>query len=254
MLSIRFTQAAIQRLMQLSSYKAPLAKPLVLLVAMCYVCSPAAVAKVLSEKDTAGSRLLAWGEALADISLKEEGPGIALESELKIAVAVLLRMLEELCNENLFEDAKTLDLRRKFFQSLLILMVRLKELQEAEEESKDEDEDIEGDEDEDEDDTDEEDDDFGGDEKLEETEDQFLERYARKAQELEKEALEDAEGGDEEDGSELEIGVLGLTDQLPSVYAFLQKYGKKLMGASPLPHEVVAGFEDNFPGSDQFFH
>lgn len=46
------------------------------------------------------------------------------------------------------------------------------------------------------------------DEKLEETEDQFLERYAQKAQELEKEALEEAEGGEEEDGCELDIGKL----------------------------------------------
>ena len=46
------------------------------------------------------------------------------------------------------------------------------------------------------------------DDEEEETEDQFLERYAQKAQELEKDALEEAEGGEEEDGQELEIGKL----------------------------------------------
>jgi hypothetical protein len=48
------------------------------------------------------------------------------------------------------------------------------------------------------------------DEKPEETEEQFLERYAQKAQELEKEAREEAEGGEEEDGQELEIGKIRL--------------------------------------------
>ncbi|KAI5054131.1 hypothetical protein GOP47_0030976, partial [Adiantum capillus-veneris] len=251
-LSVRFTQVAIQRLMQLNNRKAPLAKPLVLLIAMCYVCCPNSVARVLFENDAAGSRLLAWGEALADLSLSEEALGITLESELKIAVAVLLRMLEELCKENVIQDAKVLDLRRKFSVSLLTLSIRLKELQEAEEESKDE-ADNDGEEDEDEDDSDAEDDDSEDDETLEETEDQFLERYAQRAQDLEKETLEEAEGGEEEDGCELEIGVLSLSDQMPSVYTFLQNYGKKLMSETPLPHELVAEFVDNFPDSAQFF-
>ena len=55
------------------------------------------------------------------------------------------------------------------------------------------------------------------DDEVEETEDQFLERYAQKAQELEKDALEEAEGGEEEDGEELEIGKLVL-------YVFLNLY------------------------------
>ncbi|MCO5600947.1 hypothetical protein L7F22_055064 [Adiantum nelumboides] len=253
-LSVRFTQAAIQRLMQLSNPKAPLAKPLVLLIAMCYVCCPNAAAQVLFQNDNARSRLMAWGESLADLSLSEEGLGITLESELKVAVAVLLRMLEELWNENATQDAKVLDLRRKFSLSLLTLSVRLKELQEAEEESKDEEGDHDGEEDEDEDDIEDDDDDSEEDEKLEETEDQFLERYAQKAQDLEKDALEEVEGGDEEDGCELEIGVLSLTDQMPSVYTFLRKYGKKLLNESLMPRELVAEFVDNFPDSAQFFH
>eukprot|EP00250_Pteridium_aquilinum_P033256 c5372_g1_i1 orf=217-3513(+) len=250
-LAVRFTRVAIQRFMQLSSSKVPLAKPLVLLIAMCYVCSPNAAAKALSEKEESRSPLLAWGEALADLTLSVEGPELALESELKLTVAVLLRMLEDLCNTNLIYDPRTRDLRHKSYLSLLTASIRLKELQDAEEESNDGDG---TDSEEDEvDDTDEEDDESEDDEKLEETEDQFLERYAQKAQELEKEALDEAEGGEEEDGYELEIGVLGLTDQMPSVYACLQKYGNKLMSESPLPPEVVREFVENFPDSAQFF-
>ncbi|MCO5604749.1 hypothetical protein L7F22_058919 [Adiantum nelumboides] len=48
------------------------------------------------------------------------------------------------------------------------------------------------------------------DEKLEEIEDQFLERYAQKAQDLEKDALEEVEGGDEENVCELETGIVGV--------------------------------------------
>lgn len=84
-LAVRFTQAAIQRFMQLSSSKVPLAKPLVLLIAMCYFCSPSAVAKALSHKDETRSPMLAWGEALVDLSLSEDGSALALESELKVA-------------------------------------------------------------------------------------------------------------------------------------------------------------------------
>lgn len=251
-LAVRFTQAAKRRLMQLSSSKVPLAKPLVLLIAMCYVCSPNAAAKALSENSETGSPLLTWGEALADLPQLAEESGLALESEFKLTVAALLRMLEELCNTSLTHDQRMCELKHKCFQSLLIASIRLKELQDAEEESKDGEGNIDSEEDEDDDDPDEEDDDSEDDEKLEETEDQFLERYAQKAQELEEEAVDEAEGGEEEDGHELEIGVLGITDQLLSVYSFLENHGKRLMRESPLPHELVNGFLENFPDSAQF--
>jgi hypothetical protein len=44
------------------------------------------------------------------------------------------------------------------------------------------------------------------DDEREETEEEFLERYAQTARDLEKEILEDAEGGEEEDGKEIELG------------------------------------------------
>ncbi|KAH7292282.1 hypothetical protein KP509_29G060400 [Ceratopteris richardii] len=254
-LSVRFTQAAIHRFMNLNDCRAPLSKPLVLLIAAFYFCSSSAVAQVLSETDVSGSRLLVWSEALTDLILSEEGPGVALESELKICVAVTLRMLEDLCSQNLLQDSKMVGLRNKLASSLLKLSVLLKELQDAEDESKDGDMDSEeGDTETEEDDDDDDDEDSEDDDKLEETEDQFLERYARRAQELEEEALDEAEGGDEEDGCELEIGVLSLTDQMPSVYSFLQKYGKQWMNESALSHELVREFMDNFSDSARFFH
>jgi hypothetical protein len=44
-----------------------------------------------------------------------------------------------------------------------------------------------------------------------ETEDQFLERYAQTARELQEEAVEEAENGQDEDGHELELGMIMLS-------------------------------------------
>ncbi len=41
----------------------------------------------------------------------------------------------------------------------------------------------------------------------EETEEEFLERYAKTARELQEEAIEEAENGQDEDGHEIELGM-----------------------------------------------
>ena len=43
-----------------------------------------------------------------------------------------------------------------------------------------------------------------------ETEDQFLERYAKTARELQEEAVEKAENGQDEDGHKIELGMIML--------------------------------------------
>lgn len=62
----------------------------------------------------------------------------------------------------------------------------------------------------------------------EETEDEFLERYAQTTRELQEEALQDAENGQDEDGHEIELGKQVLTFSLylqcsDSFYLFISK-------------------------------
>ena len=53
----------------------------------------------------------------------------------------------------------------------------------------------------------------------EETEDEFLERYAQTIRELKEEAVEDTENGQDEDGHEIELGKQVLTfSSVPSFF------------------------------------
>ena len=52
-----------------------------------------------------------------------------------------------------------------------------------------------------------------------ETEDQFLERYAETARQLQKEAVEEAENGQDEDGHEIELGINVLSLVSSSIHA-----------------------------------
>ena len=84
LLAGRLFHAAGKRLVQLTSTKVPLAKPLVLLISMCYVCSPNSVILVLSENIESREMILAWAEALAELAERLEDPMLSLESEIKL--------------------------------------------------------------------------------------------------------------------------------------------------------------------------
>ena len=70
----------------------PLAKPLILVVSMCFIILPEAVDKILSAQDEASAAtqdsdqgLLRWANALAELAESEAEPGLSLESEMKLA-------------------------------------------------------------------------------------------------------------------------------------------------------------------------
>lgn len=70
----------------------PLAKPLILVISMCFILFPETVDKILSAQDEvpdspedAGQGLLRWADALAELAESEAEPGLALESEMKLA-------------------------------------------------------------------------------------------------------------------------------------------------------------------------
>jgi hypothetical protein len=90
----QFTEVASRRLLQLTSPAVPLAKPLILLVSMCFIILPEAVVKILpvgeedhnvTIKEDTSPGLLQWAEALASLSESESVPGLSLESEMKLA-------------------------------------------------------------------------------------------------------------------------------------------------------------------------
>jgi hypothetical protein len=90
----RFCDVATRRLQQLKSVTVPLAKPLILVITMCFVVSPEQVEKILSSEDNtslditedgACQGLLMYAEALAGLAESEADPGLSLESEMKLA-------------------------------------------------------------------------------------------------------------------------------------------------------------------------
>lgn len=89
----RFCEVATRRLQQLTSVNVPLAKPLILVITMCFIIQPEQVEKTLSSEDAstdvtedgASQGLLMYAEALAGLAESEADPGLSLESEMKLS-------------------------------------------------------------------------------------------------------------------------------------------------------------------------
>jgi hypothetical protein len=88
----RFCKVSTWRLQRLTSMTVPLAKPLILVISMCFIVLPETVDKILSAQDEAGAPtedssrgLLRWANALAGLAESEAEPGLSLESEMKLA-------------------------------------------------------------------------------------------------------------------------------------------------------------------------
>jgi hypothetical protein len=89
----RFSKVATKHLQRLSSVIVPLAKPLILVISMCFIMLPDTVEKILSAGEDAGAvnddstshGLLMWAEALAGLAGSKLEPGLSLESEMKLA-------------------------------------------------------------------------------------------------------------------------------------------------------------------------
>lgn len=90
----RFCEVAIRRLQQLTNVTVPLAKPLILVITMCFIVLPEQVEKVFASEenanlditeDSANQGLFMYAEALAGLAESEADPGLSLESEMKLA-------------------------------------------------------------------------------------------------------------------------------------------------------------------------
>ncbi|GAQ91020.1 putative nuclear transport protein [Klebsormidium nitens] len=251
----RVAAACGARLLALSSRSAPLAKPLVLALATCFLCSPdvatPALAAALGAQEQAGPGLEAragvaeWAVRLAEVVARNEH-GLTDPTEAHLAGAALIKVAETLAAAG--GGPAEAGVAAASLEGAMRALLREAELQEEDSgmEEEDEEENEEEDDDEEE---DEEGDDGEEDNESEqdETEAHFLARYAAAARELE-EGEDDAEGGDEEDGQPLELGVLGLTSLETTLLKCLQAHGKMILASASIQdRQLLEAFSKAVP-------
>ncbi|XP_047169798.1 importin beta-like SAD2 isoform X1 [Vigna umbellata] len=249
-LAVAFSQAAISRLIEVQSTTGALWKPLLLAISSCYLCYPDIVEGILEKGKRGGITI--WASALCDVCNRSSEPGLTAESEMKLTVMALARLIEQL-----LKQGKSGDEIQSCFTSLLELSIRLKEARDGKDEhgSDDAEEDSDNEEDEDEDDDTDNDDyeEDSGTEEYEETEEEFLKRYAKAAEALENgSAIE--EGDDEDQELELEIGQLMDIDEQMVLSSLIDQYHHVLIRGLVLPSELVVNFLNAFPVYDSYFN
>ncbi|XP_024986626.1 importin beta-like SAD2 [Cynara cardunculus var. scolymus] len=236
-----FCQSAFSCFRQKQSKPSPLWKPLLLAISSCYICYPDIVENALEKDQHEGFRV--WALALFSISSSKFEHGPSTESEIKLTVMTLVKLMTRLLMGN-----QSSGLLWQCFAAVIEASVRLKEVQEEEEDvDENEDENTSDDESEDTDDEDSEDD------VHEETEEEFLERCAQAAVELENgTGVEEAAEEDEE--QEIELGELEEVDPLSILQSLIEKNHQILLQGPELPQELVTSFVNAFPETAIFFH
>lgn len=88
----KFCKVSTWRLQRLTNMTVPLAKPLILVISMCFILLPEFVNKILSAQDEVVGPTVDisqgfhnWANALAGLAESEAEPGLSLESEMKLA-------------------------------------------------------------------------------------------------------------------------------------------------------------------------
>lgn len=183
---------------------------------------------------------MAWISSLNSISSVSSSPNTITVPEIKLIVLTLAKVVEQL----LSTGSPTSGLLWECFSSLMSAFVRLKELEEANSEDEEKEETEEEEEETDGDDNDEEDSD---DDVHEETEEEFLKRYAEAAVALENGNF--AEEGDSEDfDEELELGSLEELDPQIILESLMDRYHQILvLQKQSLPPHLVSSLPGFFP-------
>ncbi|KAL6952985.1 hypothetical protein U1Q18_041395 [Sarracenia purpurea var. burkii] len=244
-LAIAFSQAAFSRFRSVESKPCSLWKPLLLAISSCYMCYPDVVEKVLEKDENEGFAV--WVSALTLISSSVSEHGLSSESEFKLSVMTLAKVIERLLT---LENQRTgpSDLLQKCLSSLMEASVSLKEVQGEEEEDDEgsEDDQYAGDEDTEDDDED------SDDNEREETEEEFLDRYAKAAIALENGTFVE-EGDVEDQEQELELGGLEEFDEQSAVLSLIKRYHQVLLQGQSFPPQVISNFLNTFPEFKLYF-
>ncbi|XP_057524952.1 importin beta-like SAD2 homolog isoform X3 [Amaranthus tricolor] len=240
-LIVAFSQAAASRFKEIQSKPCPLWKPLLLAVSSCYLYYPESVQTVLEKVQNGG--FLVWVSAVNSISSTSFTPNTSTESELKLVVFTLAKVVEQLLSMGNPSSGLLWDC----YCSLLSDFVRLKEIQD----DKDEDEEIEDNESEEEEETDDDDDEDSDDDVREETEEEFLKRYAEAAAALENGALTAEEDTDDFD-EEPELGSLEEQDPQAILQSLMERYHHILVRNQSLSPQLVLSLQSLFPQYNGF--
>ncbi|XP_022958879.1 importin beta-like SAD2 homolog isoform X1 [Cucurbita moschata] len=232
-LVVTFSRTSFSRFREIQSKPSALWKPLLLSISTCYICLPDTVERLLEKFD--GGGFTVWVSALGYICSSSFAPGLSAESEIKLIVLTLVKVVERIMELGKPRD----DFLWKSFSSLMEASIRLKEVREEKDEESDENEE--------EDDSDEIEDDEDSDaDELEETEEQFLDRYAKAAIDLENNTL--IEEGDVEDyDQDIELGCYEEVDEGRIVYSLLEKYHPILSQGQGWPSELPMRFLNAHP-------
>ncbi|CAD6252436.1 unnamed protein product [Miscanthus lutarioriparius] len=237
-----FAQAAFSRFKSISDSPAGLWKPLLLAISSCYICYPDAIELVLNKFD--GNGFAIWTSALAQVSSSSFNPGLSSESEIKLAVLTLSTVINHLMSLSM-GGTKVL---QDCYVSLMESCIQLKEVQEDGDNDDDDGAEDLDDDDEDED-TEDDDEDSDDDDVREETEEEFLERYALAAAGESIEAIE--EGDIDEETQDIELGSLDDVDIQEVVISLMQK--RPALQAQTFPDSLVERITETFPEYEQFF-
>ncbi|KAA8527975.1 hypothetical protein F0562_035156 [Nyssa sinensis] len=241
-LVIVFSQAAFSRFNEIRCNPCSLWKPLLLAISSCYLCYPDMVEKILEKGEQEGFTV--WASALGFISSSRFKHGLSTESEIKLTVIALAKVVERLLELGNLHNG----LLRDCFVSLMEASVRLKEVQEEEEEEDEENED----DDVDDEDTEDDDDEDSEDDDREETEEEFLDRCAKAAAALENGTVVE-EGDVEDQDQDLELGGLEVVDQQSIVLSLIERYRQVLIQGQSLPPELISIFLNAFPDCSFYF-
>ncbi|XP_064999470.1 uncharacterized protein LOC135633656 isoform X2 [Musa acuminata AAA Group] len=228
-----FTQAAFSHFKDLRNKPTGLWKPLLLVISSCYILCPEIVEQVLDRDEDNGFMIVACG--LAHVSSRSFDSGISSVSEIKLAVITLEKFVERLVAFPLEDGNKVL---QDCLVSLMEAFLHLKEVEEKEAEESDSE--VIDDEYSDEEISDNED---SEDDDLEETQEEFLDRYAKAADEL-----SEVVAGDIEDGvQDLELGPVDEIDVREEVLSLIRRHHQVLLKGQVLSSGLIQQMLDAFP-------
>ncbi|XP_076942305.1 uncharacterized protein LOC143612130 [Bidens hawaiensis] len=227
-----FTSAAFSCFKEKQVKQSHVWKPLLLAICSCYLRYPEIVEKTLEHEG-----LRVWAHALFSISSTMFEHGLSNESEIKLTVMTLAKLMSGLHTRD--------GLLWECLAALMEAFVQLKRVQEnSDEDASEDDNDNADDEDSDDDDDD--------DDEHEETEAEFLERCAQAAVDLENgTSVEEVDEEDQEE--EIELGELDEVDALDIVKSLMESHHQVLLQGPKFPQQLVSSFVDAFPETAIFF-
>ncbi|PPS16878.1 hypothetical protein GOBAR_AA03686 [Gossypium barbadense] len=207
-----FCRAAFFHLKGVRSKPSSLWKPLLLAIASCYLCHPDTVEAILEKEGDGG--FATWASAMAFACTHSSEVGLSAKSEIKLMGLI-------------YDFSKIFVGLNQSLPSLASAPVSTSSTPcpvfppESESEH-------------------------------EETEEQFLERYAQAASALENGTVEEGDAEDQE--VEIELGSLEEADEQKMVISLIERYHHVLIKGQALSPELVSSFINAFPDSTSFFH